>query len=84
MKEQDLVDLGFDRIDISAEESGDEAYRYYDYMFNEDFSLISCASNEVAVDGGSWFVEMFNHWDIRFYDKEDVKSLIKIINRNKI
>ena len=84
MKEQDLIDLGFEKIDISAEESGDEAYYYYDYMFNEDFLLISCASDEVAVDGWSWFVEIFDYSDIRFYDKEDVKTFIDLINRNKI
>ena len=80
MKEQDLIDLGFERVDISAEESGDEAYHYYDYMFNENFSLVACPNEE---GNGVWFVEMFDHWDIRFYDKEDVKTFINLINKNK-
>ena len=40
MKEQDLVDLGFERIDISAEESGDEAFYYYTYDFTKHFTFI--------------------------------------------
>lgn len=80
MKEQDLVDLGFDRIDISAEESGDEAYHYYDYMFNKDFSLITCTNEEA---NGEWFVVMFDFDDIFFYSRDDVKTLINVINKNK-
>lgn len=84
MKEQDLIDLGFERVDVSAEQSGDEAFHYYIYDFTKYFSLISCASNEVAADGWSWFVEMFDHQDIRFYSKDDVKTLIELIERNNI
>lgn len=81
MKEQDLIDLGFDRIDISATESGDTYYYYYDYMFNEDFFLITCTNDEA---NGKWYVEMFDHWNIRFTKKRDVKTFIDLINRNKI
>jgi len=82
MKEQDLIDLGFERIDISAKQSGDEAYHYYVYAFTEDFYLISCANDEAASRG--WFVQMFDYDNIDFFDKDDVKALIQIINRNKI
>lgn len=81
MKEQDLIDLGFERIDISAEESGDEAFYYYTYDFTRDFFLISCTNDE---SDGVWFVEMDAHWNIKFYNPNDVKTFIDLINTNKI
>lgn len=84
MKEQDLIDLGFERIDQSAEDSGYEAFHYYIYDFTKDLCLITCTNDEVR-NKKSWFAEFFDYrYSIRFYDKEDVKALIKIINRNKI
>ena len=82
MKEQDLIDLGFERIDISEEQSGDEAYHYYVYAFTEELHLISCADDEVPDKG--WFVQFFDYDNIDFFDKDDVQTLIQIINRNKI
>jgi hypothetical protein len=82
MKEQDLVDLGFERTDVSAEESGDEAFYYYTYEFTQYFSLIS--SDDEEAEKESWSVEIFDYSGIRFFQKEDVKALIDLINKNKI
>ena len=82
MKEQDLVDLGFERIDVSAEESGDEAFYYYTYDFTKHFSMISNDNDQAEKEG--WFVEIFDYSDIRFHQKEDVKVLIDTINKNKV
>lgn len=81
MKEKELVALGFTRVDITAEESGEENDWYY-YILdfgNRSFSLISC-TNEDAKDG--WFVELFEDDTIRFTNSTDVMALIDIINRN--
>jgi hypothetical protein len=83
MKEQDLIDLGFERTDVSVEESGEDPFHYYTYDFTNGFSLITSANDE-AVDN-KWFVEIFNTEDeIRFTDKQDVSNLIELINANKI
>lgn len=82
MKEQDLIDLGFEKIDVSAEESGDEAFYYYTYDITKDFSMISSANDEAEKEG--WFVEIFDYSDIRFFRKEDLKVLINVINKNKL
>jgi len=79
MKEQDLIDLGFERVDEYTEE-GD--YHYYVYDFTKYFSLITCTDNEVEDD--RWHVEFFDDNDVRFYSKDDVKTLIELIERNKI
>jgi hypothetical protein len=82
MKEQDLVDLGFERFDISAEESGDEAFYYYTYDFTKSFSMISSDNYEAEEEG--WFVEIFDYSGIRFFQKEDLKVLIDLVNKNTL
>ena len=82
MKEQDLVDLGFERVDITAEESGYfKDWHYYTYDFTKGFSLIT-PSNDDLVDG-KWVVEIFNTEDIiRFVDKNELEQFINIVKRN--
>jgi len=82
MKEQDLIDLGFKRTDVSAEESGDKAFYYYDIDFGDQrgISLISPANNEVI--DNKWFVEVFEDNSIRIDNTKDLKQLIDIIKRN--
>lgn len=81
MKEQDLIDLGFKRTDVSAEESGDEAFYYYDIDFGDrrGISFISSANNEVI--DNKWFVELFEDNSIRIDNTKDLKELINILNR---
>ena len=81
MKEQDLIELGFKRTDVSAEESGDEAFYYYDIDFGDErgISFISPANNEVI--DNKWFVEVFEDSSIRIDTIEDLKELINILNR---
>ena len=81
MKEEDLIELGFKRTDVSAEESGDEAFYYYDIDFGDQrgISLISPANNEVI--DNKWFVEVFEDNSIRIDTIEDLKELINILNR---
>lgn len=81
MKEEDLIELGFKRTDVSAEESGDEAFYYYDIDFGDQrgISFISPANNEVI--DNKWFVEVFEDNSIRIDTIEDLKELINILNR---
>ena len=81
MKEQDLIDLGFKRTDVSAEESGYEAFYYYDIDFGDQrgISFISPANNEVI--DNKWFVELFEDNSIRIDNTKDLKELINILNR---
>lgn len=81
MKEQDLIDLGFKRTDVSAEESGYEAFYYYDIDFGDErgISFISPANNEVI--DNKWFVELFEDNSIRIDNTKDLKELINILNR---
>ena len=84
MKEQDLIELGFERTDVSAEESGGDAFHYYTLDFSKGFSLISNASDEKTLVAGHyrWHVEVFEAPEINFVEKKDVERLIEIIKRN--
>lgn len=75
MKEQDLIDLGFQK-------QNDDDFYYYTYDFTKGLSLITNANDEVV--DNKWVVEIFNTEDeIRFTDKQDVNDLILLINSNK-
>ena len=81
MTEQDLIDLGFERTDVSAKESGDKALHYYTLDLVRRFELISNASNEAG--DGKWYVEFFEADRIRFVEKENLEEFINIVKRNK-
>jgi hypothetical protein len=82
MEEKDLVDLGFERKDITAEESGNpEDWYYYTYDFgNGCISLITPSNDEVK--DGEWSAEIFEDETIRFTDAQDLKIFKEIIERN--
>lgn len=82
MSEEDLISLGFERTDVSKEESGDEAFHYYDYDFgnNSIISLISC-DNHQAEEDGYWTVEIFEDNSISYDKYQDVLDFITIIKK---
>ena len=81
MKEQDLIDLGFERVDVSAEESGDKPFFYYVKDFGEKnvLSLISTPNDEVK--DGEWYVEVFEDDSIRIDKLKDLEDFIEVVTR---
>ena len=82
MKEQDLIDLGFNRYDVPAEESGDKPYFYFTYNITDELCLISTDNGEAERNG--WYVELFDYENIEFRNTEDLKTLIDVIEKNKL
>ena len=84
MKEKELIALGFDRKDVTAEESGYDAdWYYYEMDFgNGHLGLISPSNDEVEND--EWYVEMFDDRTIRFNKSSDIMAFKDLINRNII
>jgi len=78
MKEQDIIDLGFEKEFGCG--NGEECH-YYVYYLGIDLSLISNANDEATDD--EWYVEVFEEDNIRFTNKENLNEFISIINRNK-
>ena len=76
MTEQDLIDLGFKRIE---DFDGDEVFHFYDLSLVEGFSLISNDSDN-AKQG--WYVELFDVDQIKFVKKKELEKFINIVKRN--
>jgi hypothetical protein len=71
MKEEDLIELGF------TKEYGEDFY-YYIYELGNSHCLISNDNKE----SDEWWVEFFEVDTIRFTTKEDLRTLINLINKN--
>ncbi len=83
MKEQELVKLGFERVDVNEQESGDKAFHYYTYdIGNGTISLITQSNDEVK--DNYWHVEVFDDTSIRFETIEDVTKFIQVTEKNII
>jgi len=78
MKEQDLIDLGFKRIE---DFDGDEVFHCYNLDLVEGFSLISNDSDNAK---DKWYVEFFEADGIRFVEREQLEKFINIVKRNII
>ena len=79
MKEKDLIKLGFTKVVVSAEESGDSEFYYYTYEFSNGFCLIS-TTNDSGEDFG---VEIFNETDFFFSNAFEIEMLINVLKRNE-
>ena len=82
MTEGDLKEMGFEKVEVSAEEAGDElGFYYYDYAFEgESISLITNCNTDI-VDKEDWVVEIFDSVKLSTTNREDVESLIKSIKQ---
>ena len=80
MREEFLIQLGFQRNDVSAEESGDYAFYYYTMDFGH-LCLITNSDDEAITDLG-WSVEIFDYQSLQFTNEEDLKNLVDIFKRN--
>ena len=85
MKEQDLIDLGFERTDETMMSSGSaQDWYYYTYNIGIDsynmFCLITCASDEVVDD--EWKVYIFDNNSFEFTSAFSVETLIKLLQYN--
>jgi hypothetical protein len=76
MKEQDLIDFGFEKINVP-----EESFYYYllDIM---DLILISNDSDNLR-SGKNWYVILLEFEDITIHSKEDLESFLKIINQDE-
>lgn len=79
MTEQELIEEGFERVDVLTEESGDKNdYYYYSLELNSDFVLISDESDEIV--NSQWQVYCYEI-DVTIKDIEDVQVLIGLFSK---
>jgi hypothetical protein len=76
--EEHLLQLGFNRRDVSIEESGDDdAYYYFTYDIGT-FSLITSEGGSKSMS-----VEIFDYDEFKIRDYETLVELINILNKIK-
>ena len=79
MTEQELIEEGFERIDVLTEESGDKNdYYYYSLELNPNFVLTSDESDEIV--NSQWQVYCYEI-DVTIKDIEDVQALIGLFRK---
>lgn len=81
MKENELIELGFVRTDVTAEESGYETDWYY-YTLTLGNHLCLITNDNTEADKDKWYVEVFEDDIVRFTNSSDVMALIDLISRN--
>ena len=80
MTEQDLIDLGFIKVDITDEESQNGYdYHYYNLEVFDNLILSSVDSDEVKDD--QWFIYNLD-WPLNFRinDKEQLIQFLEILH----
>ena len=82
MKEQKIIDLGFEMQHETAENSGADKDWYYYTMDIGDICLITNDCEEAAEDG--WEVSIFDFSSCVIKGLGDLENLIKIIKNNTI
>lgn len=83
MTENEIKLLGFKKVGVSSEESGDKSYHYYIYEITKGLEFISSES-DISKDN-NWFVEFFNtDIPVRFHKMEQIQSLINIFENSKV
>jgi len=82
MTEEELIEEGFERIDVPVEESGDETdYHYYRYSFGSGYGLYSSESNNTL--NNKWTVS-FDECINNITDIEDIQVLIALFKKWKV
>ena len=79
MRESELIEEGFKRVDVPVEESGDKTdYYYYKYNLGLHDILVSTSSTEASQKNWEVYLNE-NYFAIR--DIEDVQTLIALFNK---
>jgi hypothetical protein len=79
MTEEIFQQLGFERIDVSAEEADGNPFYYYTIDIG-DICLISCANDEAENKG--WSCAIFDSMTFNIKGSGDLEDLVRIIRNN--
>ena len=82
MTEEELIEEGFERIDVPIEESGDETdYHYYKFSLGRGFALYSSENTDSPKN--KWRV-IFDEFSDNITDIEDIQTLLALFKKWKV
>jgi hypothetical protein len=80
MTKEELIEEGFERVDVFSKESGDkDDYYYYNYKLNDHCSLTSNESTFASTN--NWCVTCYEI-DLFIRDIEDVQLIIELFAKS--
>lgn len=74
-----LLSLDFEKVEVSAEESGDEEYIYFRYPANDGKCLLITSDYVGGLENDKYVVEFFDDFDITITKAKKLKKLIKAL-----
>jgi len=80
MTEDIFKELGFERVDVSAEEVGDGRGFYYYSIDIGDICLMSNSDDEAEKEG--WWCSIFDSMTMKIQGSGDLEDLVRIIRNN--
>jgi hypothetical protein len=80
MTEEIFKELGFERIDVSAEEAGDGRGFYYYSIDIGDICLITNDDEDAQQNG--WWCSVFDSITLKIKGEGDLRELVKIVQLN--
>ena len=80
MTEQVFIDLGFERNDVSMEESGCDSDFYYYTLDIGDICFITNGNDDAEEKG--WECSIFDSMTLRVKGAGDLEELVKIVKLN--
>ena len=81
LTEQDLIEIGFERKDQTAERTGSENDWHYYTIYIADVCLITNDNEHADVNG--WFVYIFDKDGVVFKTSEETAQLVQLLQRNQ-
>jgi hypothetical protein len=80
MKEQELIDLGFEKIEVTHDES-DNGYDYYYYELRLTAGLILSSCDNIEVKNKKWIVSNFDWPLIESLHKNHIIYLTQMVDQ---
>lgn len=75
----DLIRLGFERVDVSAEESGELPFYYFARRFTYGLDLLTVSNDERISD--YWIVNVMGDHDVWIDDVDDLGNIINLLHK---
>ena len=79
MTEQQIIDLGFFKVEVPPDVSGSDYYYFYEYEFGDTgFTLVSPADTDIK--NNDWYVEPFEYPGLRIFDYDLLVHFMETVN----